>query len=135
MVITGKYFKGKRFWVVDLPVIDASTQAPRREDLPGMITDLFSSLLERKITLNVELGKDGKLVIETGDDDSIFPLILKRQREMSGISQKDAAKSLGYTSVNAYSAYEQGQRRPSLEKASKLLRAVGGKKKFRIAVG
>lgn len=135
MIISGTYFKEKRFWVVDLPVIDASTQALRKEELPAMIADLFSSLLDRKITLTVELQKDGQLLIETSDDDYIFPLILKRQRGISGISQKDAAKTLGYSSVNAYSAYEQGQRRPSLEKASKLLRAVGGKRRLRIRVG
>lgn len=135
MVISGSYFKCGKFWVADLPVIDASTQARRKDGLPKMIADLFSSLSDRRIRMVVTLGNFGEITIEAFKDEILFPLILRRQREMSGLSQKEAARTLGYASVNAYAAYEQGQRHPSLDKAERLLRAVGGKRKLRIAIG
>ncbi len=139
MIIEGKYHKSGKWWIADIPALDAGTQATQREDLSKMVSDLIASLLDlpprSKFTAKIELHPDETFTIETNHDDDVFCLILARQRTKNHLSQKDVAKLLGYSSTNAYSAYEQGKRRPSLEKAAKLLGAVTGKKKLRLKVG
>jgi DNA-binding transcriptional regulator YiaG len=135
MIIEGNYFKSGKFWVASIPAVDTSTQSLRRNALSEMILDLLSSLCDQKVEAEISFEKNGKFTIETQSGDMLFPLVLKRQREKNGFSQREAAENLGYRSVNAYSAYEQGQRRPSLAKADELLRAVGGKRRLRLAIG
>ena len=134
MKIRGSYFRDGKHWVVDLPAIDATTQAPAKSKIEEMVRDLLSSLANRPIELSAALFGNGKIEVDVIDEVALFPLILRRQREKSGMSQKDAANLLGYASVNAYSAYEQGERQPSLEKAEKLLKAVSKESRIRIDV-
>ena len=51
-------------------------------------------------------------------------LLLRRQRERSGISLAEAAERLGVKSRNAYARYEQGTSVPTVEKLNQLLEAV-----------
>lgn len=139
MMIDGRYSKSGKWWIADLPVLDAGTQATDRGDLARMVSDLIASFLDlppkSKFTAKIEFRPDQTFSVETSHDDDMFCLILARQRTKNHLSQKEVADLLGYSSTNAYSAYEQGKRRPSLEKAAKLLGAVTGKEKLRLKVG
>lgn len=135
MVIEGRYWKSDHWWIAELPVLDAGTQARTKDELRQMVGDLIESFLDKSVKARVDLDSNDTFTVETSNDDDLFCLILQRQRTKNHLSQKDVAEILGYSSVNAYSAYEQGQRRPSLEKAAKLLGAVTGKRKFRLKVG
>ena len=51
-------------------------------------------------------------------------LLLRRQREKSGLSLADVANRLGAKSRNAYARYERGTSVPTIEKLDELLQAV-----------
>ena len=51
-------------------------------------------------------------------------LLLRRQRERSGLSLAEAAARLGAKSRNAYARYERGTSVPTLDKLTELLQAV-----------
>jgi transcriptional regulator with XRE-family HTH domain len=57
-------------------------------------------------------------------------LLLKRQREVSGLSLAEAAERLGAKSRNAFARYEHGTSVPSVEKLSDLLQAVSPGRDF-----
>ena len=54
-------------------------------------------------------------------------LVLRRQRERSGLSLAQAAQRLGVKSRNAYARYERGTSVPSVEKLGQLIKAVSEK--------
>ena len=51
----------------------------------------------------------------------LVSLLLRRQRERSGLSLADAAARLGARSRNAYARYERGTSLPTIEKLDALL--------------
>lgn len=51
-------------------------------------------------------------------------LLLKRKREISGLSLAQVAKRMGMSSRNAYARYEQGTAMPTIEKLNQLFYAV-----------
>ncbi len=54
----------------------------------------------------------------------MISLLLRRQRERSGLSLAEAAERLGCKSRNAYARYERATSAPTLEKLNELLQAV-----------
>ena len=54
----------------------------------------------------------------------MISLLLRRQRERSGLSLVEAAARLGAKSRNAYARYERGTSVPTVEKVNELLHAV-----------
>ena len=54
----------------------------------------------------------------------MISLLLRRQRQKSGLSLVEAADRLGARSRNAYTRYEQGRTVPTVAKLDELLEAV-----------
>lgn len=54
-----------------------------------------------------------------------FAKELKRLRIASGLTQQQAARSLGKKHAHAFAAYETGEREPKLSQAEALLKAIG----------
>jgi transcriptional regulator with XRE-family HTH domain len=54
----------------------------------------------------------------------MISLLLRRQRQKSGLSLVEAADRLGARSRNAYARYEQGRTVPTVAKLDELLEAV-----------
>ena len=65
-------------------------------------------------------GKDGDFEVSSSDTRGMISLLLRRQRERSGLSLAEAAERLGAKSRNAYSRYERGTSVPTLEKLNEL---------------
>jgi DNA-binding XRE family transcriptional regulator len=125
MKFLGRIFKDGKHWLGEIPALDAMTQGHSREDVVRMVEDMLETLVNEKgFQVRVDLLSNNQIVVVTSDTPALFGLLLQRQRMKSGLSQADAAKLLGFTSVNAYAAYEQGKREPSLSKAQELLEAV-----------
>jgi transcriptional regulator with XRE-family HTH domain len=57
-------------------------------------------------------------------------LLLRRQRERSGLDLAEAAARLGAKSRGAYARYERGTSVPNLEKLTELLQAVAPGRDF-----
>ena len=77
------------------------------------------------MTEGASLGSDVIAVHVAGSEPGLLAAeVLKYQREVHGLTLAEVAKKLGSSSANAYAAYEQGKREPSLSKYVELLRPV-----------
>lgn len=117
--------KEGRIWVAEIPVFDALTQGRSRKDALAMTADWFRTMVDRRgFTVAVEpVGGDGFEVF-AADSRSMISLLLRQQRQKSGLSLAQIAERLGAKSRNAYARYEQGVSVPTVDKLDELLRAV-----------
>lgn len=121
----GKAYKDGKFWLAEVPLLDAMTQGYTRKEAFAMAKDLLESLVNRPgFAVTVHPGKHGDFEVSSNDPRGLISLFLRRQRERSGLSLSEAAKRLGAKSRNAYARYERGTSMPSLEKLAELYQAV-----------
>jgi hypothetical protein len=131
MRFQGKLYKDGKFWLVEVPVFAAMTQGRTRKEALAMIADWFVTMIDRSgFAVTVHEGKQGNFEISTSDTKAMVGLLLRRQRQLHGLSLTDAAERLGAKSRNAYARYEQGSSMPTVEKLDKLLHAVSGGRDF-----
>jgi ribosome-binding protein aMBF1 (putative translation factor) len=125
MRLTGEIVREGTIWVVDIPILNAMTQGKTRSNGMEMAKDLVESLAGAS-GFEVTVHPAGKNSFEISSTSSreLTRLILKRQRQKSGLSLSEVAKRLGSSSRNAYARYEQGVSTPSIEKLDQLLQAV-----------
>ena len=90
-----------------------------------MAGDLLESLANRPgFSVSVHAGRGDGFEVSSRDTRGLVSLLLRRQRERSGLSLAETAERLGAKSRNAYARYERGTSTPTLDKLSELLRAV-----------
>jgi hypothetical protein len=125
----GKVYKDGKFWLAEIPLLDAMTQGHTRKEAFAMVEDMLKSLVNRPgFSVTVHQGKLGDFEVSSNDPSCLISLFLRRQRERSGLSLSEAAARLGARSRNAYARYERGTSMPSLEKLNELYRAVASGK-------
>ncbi len=125
MRFLGKIYEDGEFWLAEVPVLDAMTQGHTREEALEMAEDLLMSLANRpEFSVEVHSGEGDTFEVSSPDTRGLVSLLLRRQRERSGLSLAEAADRLGARSRNAYARYERGASAPTLDKLSELLRAV-----------
>jgi len=121
----GKTYKDGKFWLAEVPLLDAMTQGHTRKEAFLMAKDLLESLANRPgFSVTVHPGKHGDFEVSSNDSRGLISLFLRRQRERSGLSLSEAAKRLGAKSRNAYARYERGTSMHSIEKLAELYQAV-----------
>jgi len=125
MRFQGRLQREGRFWLAEVPVFDAMTQGRTRKEALDMIADWFVSMVERK-GFSIEIHPVGSDTFEATSSDTraMVSLLLRRQRQKSGLSLAQAAQRLGAKSRNAYARYERGASVPTVEKLDELFRAV-----------
>jgi len=125
MRFQGRLLRDGRYWLAEVPLFDAMTQGRSRKDALMMIADWFETMVGRK-GFSVEIRVVGREEFEVSSDDArmMISLLLRRQRQKSGLSLAQAAARLGAKSRNTYARYEQGASVPTVEKLDELLRAV-----------
>ncbi|MCP5065957.1 MAG: helix-turn-helix domain-containing protein [bacterium] len=127
MRISGTVTKDGKYWIVELPLLDAMTQETTRKGAYAMATDLVETLIDQpNFRVSIHPGKHNEFELSCSDPKMLLGLVLKRQREASGLSLAEVAKRLGVRSRNAYARYEQGQSVPTVDKLNELLRVVSG---------
>ena len=126
MRFCGKVYKDGKFWLAEVPILDAMTQGRTRNEALTMIEDLLESLVNRPRFVVTVFSKNGDLEVTScrSDPRSLISLFLRRQRERSGLSLAQVAERLGAKSRNAYARYEQGTSMPGLDKLTELYQAV-----------
>jgi len=125
MRFSGRVCKDGKFWLAEVPVLEAVTQGRTREEALDMVGDLLESLANRPgFSITVHTGRGGEFEVSSPDTRGLVSLLLRRQRERSGLSLAETAERLGAKSRNAYARYERGDSTPTIEKLSELLRAV-----------
>jgi DNA-binding XRE family transcriptional regulator len=121
----GKVYKDGKFWLAEVPLLDAMTQGHTRKEAFVMVKDLLETLVNRSgFSVAVHPGKHGDFEVSSNDPRGLISLFLRRQRERSGLSLSEAAQRLGAKSRNAYARYERGTSTPSIEKLAELYKAV-----------
>jgi Helix-turn-helix len=125
MRFQGNVRKDGKFWLAEVPVFDAITQGRSRAEALEMIADWFVSMVNQR-RFRVEVHAVGRTAFEIGSPDAraMITLLLRRQRQQSGLSLAQAAQRLGAKSRNAYARYERGESVPTVEKLDQLLRAI-----------
>jgi hypothetical protein len=125
MRLRGRFYRSGRFWLAEIPLLDAMTQGRTRQELFAMVVDLVETLAGRPgFSAQVHPGRNGEFELCASDTQALVGMVLRRQRERSGLSLADVATRLGAKSRNAYARYERGTAMPSLTKLGELIQAV-----------
>ncbi len=125
MRFLGRIYKNGRFWLAEIPILDAMTQGHTRKEALEMAADMVETMANTEgFRTEIVLVSDNEFEVDAKDNKSLIRLLLRRKREISGLSLSQAAKRLGAASHNAYARYEQGRSNPTVDKLSELLYAV-----------
>jgi predicted RNase H-like HicB family nuclease len=143
MELEGKIWKDGKFWLVEIPILDAMTQGKSKKDALRMIEDAVIGLIEsyfedksgKKLGVKAFLREDDTIGLTANDTKILLSLSLIKQREKSSSTVREVSKRLGSKSPNAYAQYEKGRLSVTLEKYEELLMAVNPFKHRHIRVG
>lgn len=132
MEMEGKIWKDGKFWLVEIPALDAMTQGKTRKEALAMAEDLvigmalmyFKDEIGKDFAVTVIDYKKDVIGITVSDNKLLLALSLRRQREKSGSTVREASERLGSKSPNAYAQYERGKIGISLDKYEQLLMAA-----------
>lgn len=125
MRFEGKLVRDGRFWLAEIPLLDAMTQGKTRAEALLMIGDWLETMVNRP-GFRAEVYPRGKNEFEVAGNDvgALTALLLRRRREATGASLREVAERLGVRSRNAYARYERGDVVPTVEKLDELLKAT-----------
>jgi predicted transcriptional regulator len=125
MRFSGKIYKDGKFWLAEIPILEAMTQGHTRKEALEMVSDMVETMANKKgFKAEVVLGSGGTFEVGSADLKALISLLLQRKRELSNLSLAQAAERLGASSRNAYARYEQGRSVPTVVKLNELLNAV-----------
>ena len=125
MRFAGRLLRDGRWWLAEIPLLDALTQGRTRRQALEMVKDWIETAVNRG-DFYATVHEKGRTEFEVSGSDatSMVALLLRRRRAASGASLRDMASRLGATSRNAYARYERGEGAPTLEKLDALLKAT-----------
>jgi DNA-binding XRE family transcriptional regulator len=125
MRLAGRIWKDNKFWLAEVPMLDALTQGRSHRGALRMMADLVQTMAN-KPSFHVAVFPGAHGAFEIGSDDvaALVAVMLRRQREKHGLSLSEVAHRLGSRSKTAYARYEQGRTAPTVEKLFELLAAV-----------
>jgi Helix-turn-helix domain len=125
MRFQGRLRRDRKHWLAEVPVFDAMTQGRSRAEALDMIADWFATMVDwPRFAVRVVNVRGADFEIAATDTRPMISLLLRRQRQKSGLSLAAVAERLGAKSRNAYARYEQGTTAPTVEKLAELLRAI-----------
>ncbi|MGA8808122.1 MAG: helix-turn-helix domain-containing protein [Thermoanaerobaculia bacterium] len=131
MRFEGKLTRAGRFWLAEIPLLDAMTQGRTRREALQMIGDWLETMIDRRdFRASVYPRGTREFEISGNDAGAMTALLLRRRREASGASLREIASRLGASSRNAYARYERGASVPTLAKLDALLKAASPKGDF-----
>src|SRR4051812_44785007 len=110
MEIEGKIWKEGNWWLVEIPSLDAMSQGKTRKEALLMAKDLVKEMMKsyfekeigRAFRVNVSDDRKNTIFVTTNETKLLMSLSLRRQREKSGSTIKEAAERLGSKSPNSY---------------------------------
>jgi len=125
MYLKGKIFKEGRFWIIEVPILNITTEGYSKKDAYNMMRDAVESLVSKKSfkTEVIDLTNN-EFLLGSNDCETLISFMLKQQRHKHNLSLSDMADRIGASSKNAYAQYEQGKNLPSLTKLETFLEAM-----------
>jgi hypothetical protein len=127
----GKLVRDGKWWLAEIPLLDAMTQGRTRKEALVMIGDWLEAMVDRK-DFAATVYPRGKAEFEIAGTDgaAMTALLLRRRREASGSSLREIASRLSASSRNAYARYERGDAVPTVEKLDALLKETSPSSDF-----
>ena len=125
MRVEGKLVKSGNWWAVEIPLLRIFSQGKTKKEAFFMAKDAVECLLD-DTSIDVSVSDIGNhaFCVSASDESALMSLALRQQRTSHQLTIREVATRLGSNSPTAYSRYEQGKTRPSLDKFSQLLRAI-----------
>ncbi len=125
MRFEGKVTRDGRFWLAEIPLLEAITQGRTKAEALEMIGDWLETMVNRR-GFHARVHATGRYEFELAGNNAaaMTALLLRRRREASGASLRDVASRLGASSRNAYARYERGDVVPTLDKLDSLFKAT-----------
>jgi predicted RNase H-like HicB family nuclease len=125
MRFEGKVSREGRWWLAEVPLLEAMTQGKTKKEALSMIGDWLETMIDRK-DFHATVFPRGTTEFELAGSDAaaMTALLLRRRRLASGTSLRDIASRLGSSSRNSYARYERGDAVPTVEKLDALLKAT-----------
>jgi hypothetical protein len=131
MRFEGKLVRDGKWWLAEIPLLDAMTQGRTRKEVLLMIADWLETMVDRKgFHASVFLRGKAEFEVAGSDAAAMTALLLRRRREASGMSLREIASRLGASSRNSYARYERGDAVPTVEKLDALLKAASPSSDF-----
>ena len=125
MRFSGKVYKDGKFWLAEIPILDAITQGHTKKEAFEMVADMIQCMVNKEgFQVEIYKGKNETFEIGSPDVRCLVSLLLQRKRQTSGLSLAQVAERLGVSSRNSYARYEKGETIPTIGKLGELLRAV-----------
>ena len=124
MRFPGRLRRDGRHWLAEVPVFAAMSQGRTRADALAMIADWFATMVDQPRFAVRVVNVHGSRFEIAADTRPMISLLLRRQRQQSGLSLAAVAERLGARSRNAYARYEQGVTAPTVDKLAELLKAI-----------
>ncbi len=131
MELEGKIWKKGKFWIVEVPSLNISTQGKSRKNALAMIKDAVYELMQSyfdhlsdQFKIDVHDYKEDHFGLISNDNKMLLSFLLIRQREESGLTIREAAGRIKSKNPNAYAQYENGKIDFSINQYEKLIRAV-----------
>jgi predicted RNase H-like HicB family nuclease len=131
MRFEGRLVHDGKWWLAEIPILDAMTQGRSRKEALEMIEDWLETMIEREgFRAKAHFRGKNEFEIDGSDTAAMIALLLRRRRQASGQSLQDIASHLGSSSRNAYARYERGETVPTIEKLDALLKATAPGRDF-----
>ena len=136
MRFRGQLKRDGKHWLAEVAVFDAIAHGRTRTEALDMIVDWFASMVDRpRFAVRVVNVRGSDFEIAAADTRPVIGLLLRRQRQKSGLSLAAVAERLGAKSRNAYARYEQGITAPTVEKLTELLQAIAPDREIFVDLG
>ena len=133
MLFDAKIYKDGKFWLAEIPTLDAMTQGRTKAKAIAMLKDWVKSSVDGvDVKIHETLG--GGFVVVTDDSMEMFAFLLQRQRLKAGLTVRQVAHKLGFKSHNGYAQYERGQHELSLSQLQKFLTAISPARKAQLKI-
>lgn len=125
MRIAGKLTKEGKWWAVEIPLLDLSTQGATKAEAYAMAKDVVEAMVDKEgFKVTVMPAENNSFIIDTSDTKTLMMFTLQRRRLANGLSASDVARRMGESSPTGYVRYEKGQAQPSVEKFFDILKAI-----------
>ena len=125
MRVEGRLHRSRNWWAVEIPLLCLQTQAKTIRSAYDMAKDAIELAVDTpSFKVTIHPGRRGTFGIQANDETALLAFALRQLRATSGRTVREVAQRLGSASPTAYSQYESGRRKPSVEKLAQLLRAI-----------
>ena len=125
MRFEGTVVRHGKFWAVEIPALNLSTQGMTLKEGYAMARAVVEDIVGKQgFKVNLEILSKGHFAVGSDNVAELVALMLKRQRAKHGLSLMEVAERMGSRSPNAFGAYEQGKREPTLTTLEKLIRVI-----------